>query len=220
MTIRTLLILAIVGCASAGCVLKQSRPSRMFVLDALADRVGTSAPPAEPSVVVEVSKVLVPAWIDRPQVTRRKTETGEVAADDYARWGEPIARGIQRVLVDNLAALLPERRVVAVPFAASGVQGQRLELEVTEATRQMDGSVLLEARWVVLGRGGVPLMRRQSSHRTMPSATGAAGTVHGISRALAILSAEVVAAIRALPAMDPASDDGGTPSGTNGSVAR
>lgn len=181
-----------------GCLLKQSKPARTYVLDPLA-AAGTSAPRETPLSVVGVLKVTVPGWIDRPQVTERAAG-GQIVTDEFARWGEPIERGIQRVVAENLAALLPDRRVVAAPFAPGQAIDERVDLGITEAARQADGTVLVEARWAVLGPKGETLVQRRSSHRADPTAAGAAGAVAGASEALAGLSRDIADALRALPA--------------------
>jgi uncharacterized lipoprotein YmbA len=177
------LVLAALALGSSACLVGRSREARTFVLDPLAAR-GAASPTAAPAAVLGVVKVTVPGWIDRPQVT--------------ARGGEPIAKGVQRVLAENLAALLPDRRVVTMPFATGEAVDHRLEVTVVEAARQADGSVLLEARWDVLGEGGV-LLRRRSSHRAPAGDPGAAGAVAGASEALAALSREIAEAVAALP---------------------
>jgi len=166
-----------------GCVLKRSKPAQTYVLDPLAVP-GSASPRETPLGVVGVLNVAVPGWIDRPQVTGRAA-SGQIVTDEFARWGEPIERGIQRVVAENLAALLPDRRVVAAPFAPSQAVDQRVDIRITEAARQVDGSVLVEARWAVLGPKGETLVQHRSSHRANPTAAGAAGAVTGASEALA-----------------------------------
>jgi uncharacterized protein len=179
----------------AGCVLKHSAPARLYVLQAVA-RGPAAATGSAPQGVLGVQRVSVPTWMDRPEITAR-TGREEVKPDPLSRWGEPITRGIQRVVTENLAALLPERHLVAAPFAASQAVDQRLDLAITEGARQADGSVLLEARWAILGRDGAVLLQRRSSYRT-GSVANAEATVNATSEALALLSAEIAAAVRGL----------------------
>ena len=201
--VPTLAVAVLLG----GCVLKRSNPAQTYVLDPLA--APGSAPPREtPLGVVGVLKVTVPGWIDRPQVTGRAAR-GQIVTDEFARWGEPIGRGIQRVVAENLAALLPDRRVMAAPFAPSQAIDQRVDLGVTEAARQVDGSVLVEARWAVLGPKGETLVQRRSSHRANPTAAGPAGAVAGASEALAGLSRDIAEALRALQLPSPQSEPAG-----------
>jgi uncharacterized lipoprotein YmbA len=187
----------IAGALASGCAFRNSPAARTYVLDPM-PAPPVSAKPAVPVAVVGVHKVTVPGWIDRPQITGR-TATGEVASDDYARWGEPIGRGIQRVLAENLAVLLPDRRLVAGPFSPGVDPDQRVEVTITEAARQADGSVLVEARWSVLGPRGQTLVSGRSSHRAGAGAPGAAGAVAGINDSLAAMSREIAEAVSSLP---------------------
>ena len=182
---------------SAGCALKRSAPARLYVLQAVA-RGPAAATGDAPRGVLGVQRVSVPAWMDRPEITAR-TGRGEIVPDPLARWGEPITRGIQRVVTENLAALLPERHLVAAPFPVSQAVDHRLDLAITEGARQPDDTVLLEARWAILGPDGAVLVQRRSSHRTAVVAT-AEGVVSATSESLAVLSGEIAAAVRGLPA--------------------
>ena len=183
-----------------GCVLRNSQPARLYVLDAVAV-AGSASAPTGPMPVLGVQRVSVPAWIDRGEIAERAA-AGGISVDPTARWAEPIGRGLQRVMVDNLAALLPERHLVAAPFTPRQVVDLRLEISFTEAARQADGSVLVDARWRILGTAGATRAHQRSSHRVTPAA-GAAGTVRGLSEALALLSGEIAAAVRALPVDGP-----------------
>ena len=179
-----------------GCVLKTSQPARLFVLDPIVTAGSAGAEPTGPPL--GVLRVTVPDWIDRPEITSR-TSAGQVAPDELARWGEPISRGLQRVIAENLAALLPDRQVARAPFATRQETAHRLEVAFVEAARQADGSVLLDARWTVFGAGGTPVVQRRSTHRAGP-ARDAAAAVLAMNEALAALSREIADAVRGLPA--------------------
>lgn len=189
---------------SSGCVLKRSKGAQIYVLDSItAAGAGAATLREAPLSLVGVLKVTVPGWIDRPEITRR-AEGGEIVADEFARWGEPIGRGIQRVLTENLATLLPEHRVVAAPFAPSLAVHHRVDVTITEATRQADGTVLVEARFAWLGSKGETLVQRRSSHRARAARVGSGQTsgetAAATSEALAGLSRDIAEALRALPA--------------------
>ena len=137
------------------------------------------------------------------QDTTTAVRPGMTEADVLSRWGEPVAKGVQRVVTENLAALLPTRRVVAAPFSPNQVVHQRVDITLSEAARQADGSVLVEARWAVLGPKGATLVQHRTSHRANPTAAGAAGAVTGASDALGALSRDIADALRALPPPPP-----------------
>ena len=199
MRARILLVVvpALCGLVLLGGCFKRSKISETYVLDPVAAR--DAAPPSQtPEAVVGVLRVAVPGWIDRPQVTER-TSTGQIHANEFARWGEPVTRGVQRVVAENLAALLPTRRIVMAPFSPNQVVHYRVDIAFSEAGRQADGSVLVDARWALLGPAGATLVQRRSSHRAHPAAAGPEGAVTGVNEAIAELSREIADAVRALP---------------------
>lgn len=185
------------GVVLSGCVLKRSKDAQVFVLEPLATRTPSAAPDAAPAVVVGVLPVEVPGWIDRPQITSRVAGS-QVVTDEFARWGEPIAKGVGRVVAENLAALLPGRRIVTAPWAGYEPVVQKVEVTITELARQPDGSVLLEARWAVVGPDRATLAQKRASHRS-PAAAGAAGLVDASSQVLEALSRDIAATLSALP---------------------
>jgi uncharacterized lipoprotein YmbA len=154
-------LLALLAAAFGGGCLKRSKVARTYVLDPLPAAAAAST--AAPVAVVGVERVSVPEWLDRPQITGRAT-SGEVVTDEFSRWGEPLPRGVQRVVTENLVTLLPDRRVVAAPFSPRDELDQRLEITLVEAARQTDGSVRVEARWTLLGPGGAGRAPRRATH--------------------------------------------------------
>jgi uncharacterized lipoprotein YmbA len=196
--VRPVLVLGLLAAVgSSGCALRQTTSAKTYVLDPLPAASG-AAPSARPTGVVGVLKVIVPGWVDRPQITGR-TATGEVATDEYARWGEPIERGMQRVLAENLAILVPDLRFITAPFPPGDEPRLRIEVIVSEVARQADGSVLLESRWAVLGPRAGTLVQSRSRQRTIPSVPGASGSVLGMNETLAGLSREIAEALKNLP---------------------
>lgn len=195
---RAVLAGVLAAAVLGGCALGRSKSARIYVLDPVAVR--PSPPPAtDPVAVVGVERVFVPDWLNRPQITGRAAN-GEVLTDEFARWGEPLARGVQRVVTENLSSLLPDRRVLAAPFPPSGPVDQKVVITLVEAARQADGAVLLEARFEVLEGPERVVARRRSSHRATATAAGAPGAVAGASEALAALSRKIAETLRELAA--------------------
>lgn len=190
------LALLVATAFAAGC-LKRSAVARTYILDPLPAAASATPPPA-PVALVGVERVDVPDWLDRAQVTGRSA-SGEVVADEFSRWGEPLPRGVQRVVAENLVVLLPDRRIVSAPFSPRDPVDLFVQITVVEAARQADGSVLLESRWTVLARDGSVRARQRSSHRAVPSGPGPAGAVAGLNEALAGLSRELADVLRAQP---------------------
>jgi uncharacterized lipoprotein YmbA len=187
---------AVLSVSLGGC-LGRSKLSRSYALDPLPPQATAAATATGPMVGIE--RVSIPGWLDRLQVTGRAA-SGAIVTDEYSRWAEPLPRGIQRVVTENLVVLLPDRRVVSAPFSPRDVVAHRVALTLIDASRQPDGTVLVEARWDVVAAAGEVLGRHRSAHRSSPTALGAAGAVEGLNGALAALSREIADVLRPLPA--------------------
>lgn len=196
--LRAVIVLTLTAAvASSGCLLKRSPASSTYVLDPTEAR-SPGAQSGPTVAVVGVAKVSVPDWLDRPQVLARAAN-GEIVADDLSHWGEPLPRGIQRVLTENLTVLLPDRRILNEPISPRLTVDVRVEVTIVDVAHQGDGAVLVDTRWDVVGGKGEVLVRRRSSDRGHTTAPGAQRIVAGVNEALATLSREIADAIRALP---------------------
>jgi uncharacterized lipoprotein YmbA len=199
----TLAAVGVLSCLPACVSLKRSPEARFFVLRSLVE--GPQSPPGRPTAgLVGVLPVLVPGYLDRPQlVTWRAPD--ELRIDEFLRWAEPLDRGITRTLAENLDTLLVDHRVIRSPWPSSAKVPWRVRVHLRVFGPQQDGEVRLEGRWAILADVGErPLVVRDIRLRRGPFAGGAvamdAGVgVEAMSELLADLSREVAEGIRALP---------------------
>src|SRR5512135_2395711 len=90
-----------------GCV--GSPPTKLYTLTALGAPAAETRPEATPAVVA-VGPVVLPDYIDRPQIiTRKSAYQLELAAYDH--WAAPMYDMVPRVLAEDLASRLPSDRV-------------------------------------------------------------------------------------------------------------
>ena len=153
---------------------------------------------AQTGLALGVGPVTLPAYLDHPQLV---TRTGQDALNlaEFDRWAEPLKAGVPRVLGDNLAALLGTSRVSLFPWMKSQAVRYQIAVDLTRFEGVAGGTVVLGARWRVLGSDGAELLVKQT---TITEATGAAGSdalVAAMNRALGALSRDLAAALRELP---------------------
>ena len=187
--------LALAGCPSLG---GGRMAVRLFVLEA------TAAPPAEAAahpgdaaegLAVGIGPLTVPDYASNRLVHR--VGPNEVRLSETARWAEPLAAGLQRVLATNLAALLGSERVVAHPWRPAGRPTWCIEIHVLRFERGADGAADLEALWT-LRRGRDLALVHQATTRLAraPAGPGPDALVAALSASLAEWSAELAAALR------------------------
>jgi hypothetical protein len=182
--LAALLLLAATGCLG-------SKPSRFYTLDSTASSDG--AAPAR--VAVLVSPVTIPASVDRPQLVLH-VAANQVEIDEFERWAAPLADSIARVVAADLSALLGTPDVASAPLA-NFAPGYRVSIAVQRFESSPGRHALVDALWTVRRvDGGTARSGRSIAQEPAADASvGALAAAH--SRALAKLSADVAAAIRA-----------------------
>jgi uncharacterized protein len=144
----------LIGGLLAGC--GTSPPTNFYLLSAQDFPAATGSSPS-----VGVGPIEVPEYLNRKNmVLSREGNKLEVASLNL--WAEPVAAGVQRLLVLNLSGLLNTQEVSYFPWQPQrapqyGVRVNVLQLEADEQR------AVLSAEWQVLRpTSGEPLQRRIS----------------------------------------------------------
>jgi hypothetical protein len=180
--------LGLAGCLSLG---GEPVPVRLFVLEPVA------ASPAEGSggASLGVGPLSVPEYAGSRLVHR--VGPNEVRLSETARWAEPLAAGLQRVLVTNLSAQLGSERVLAHPWRPELRPSWRIEIEVLRFERSAEGAADLEARWTLRRSRDLALVRQGTTRLVRaPQGAGAEALVAALSACVAEWSGELAAAVR------------------------
>jgi uncharacterized lipoprotein YmbA len=204
MRLRSVLGPVLLAAAVLGCVSLQRTPeARFFVLRSLVEPL--SPAPGEISGLVGVFSVSLPELLDRAQVVTWRAPD-ELRIHEFNRWAEPLDVGTTRVLAENLAALLPGRRVLRYPWPEGADLRCRVRVELRLFGAQSNGEVRLEGQWALLpDEGERPIVQRPVSLRRGPVVGDPKGLdtsaeVEAMSDLLADLSRQIAAAIAELPA--------------------
>src|SRR5258706_3922695 len=178
-----------------------STPSRFYVLTPLAAGKPTHAPDG---LAVGVGPVVIPQYLDRPQVVTRTSDNRlEVGETDH--WGRPLNDNVTRVLAENLSGLLQTDRISIYPWTDATAVGLQVTADIVEFERNAAGTVTLSAFWNItdVTNAKILLTKRSTIVKNIdPAAKGADAydaTVAAMSDALATISQEIAGAIKALP---------------------
>ena len=171
------------GCASP--------PSRFYTLSAEAVAAGPAV-----NVSIAVGPVLVPAVVDRPQIVV-SDGANQVRLDEFNRWASPLADNIARVIAANLAQELGTGRVWAHTHPALQKPDYEVLIDIQRFHSALGDAVAIDALWTVRPAAGGAAKSGRSLVREPTSGGGFDLLVAAHSRALARVSAEIAAAIRA-----------------------
>src|SRR5438093_5775981 len=189
--IAPVLLLGLAAAAGSGC--RASAPARFYTLDAIA--TADSGAPAG-TYAVAVGPVSIPPLVDRPQFVVQ-VAPNRIALDEFNRWASPLDDNIARAVAGNLAILLGTPRVAAGPLVPNLGPAYRVAIDVQRFESVPGAPVLVDA----VRAGREPAGRDARSGRTIARETVAGAGFDALaaahSRALAKVSADIAAAIRA-----------------------
>lgn len=185
----SLAALAVCGCAG---FLPRTEPATFYVLSA-SPEVG-AGPPL--SVALGVGPVLIPDYVDRPQIVTR-VAPNQLDLSESRRWAGPLQKRVTELMLLNLSRQLGTDRATAFPFAMGLPRELDAVINLTRFEVSSEGEVRVEAFWWIRDpRTTATLEAREfTSVRTVP-AGDYAGAAAAMSAALADLSVEMAAAIR------------------------
>lgn len=150
------LTLALVACRSGP-------PPALYVLG---DSNGSNATGALPTAVVtetnvpvlEVHRVLVPAYLDTTDIVTRSGS--ELVRRKGSRWAERLSTGMTRALAAALGARLPSLTVTTLP--PFGPAKLHVFVNIVAFEGQRDGQVILKASWSIVDGAQRELLAQSS----------------------------------------------------------
>lgn len=186
------LSLAVAGCGS-------SPTAKFYVLSA----VKTQEAPGNVASQVErpslaIGPVEIPDYLDRPQIVTRTTQN-ELFISEFDRWGGSIKDDVERVLVENLGALLASDGIVVFSWNRRLPASYRMPVKVLRFDADPGGSVPLKVLWSVGAPDGrsVLLMRESTISQSL-SGRDYGAIVAAMSQALGAMSQEMAAGIKSV----------------------
>lgn len=173
----------------AGCAASPS--PKFYALSAVAMNV----PPSDSrGMTVSIGPVTVPELVDQPKMVIM-LDANRVSIDEYARWAEPLKRGIARVLVADLTQSLLGAIVTAYPQRVDD-DAYRVSVDVQEFASSASGMTTLSVIWSVrAGEREEPVRGRSVVHETA-AGPGNDALVNAYSRSLARVATDIAAALR------------------------
>lgn len=179
---------ALVAAVAGGC--GTSTPPRYYTLASTATSTGAAA-----DFGVLVGPVSVPASVDRPELVLQ-VAPNRVEVEEFDRWAAPLAEGIARTVAGDLAVLLGTPDVATAPFA-NFAPAWRVTINVQRFDSVAGEAAVLEAVWAVRRTTGGETRSGRTVAREVVGGAGLEALAAAHSRALAKLSGDIAAGIRA-----------------------
>lgn len=193
--IRPVFTFALLGLLLTGC----SHPSPAVVFHTLRPIVleGPKPAPADKPLALEIMPVQLPELLQRSQLILLDGQ-GVHRLSPTHRWGNTLEKDMQRVLAENLSALLGSDTIVHYPLGDQVKASHRLALEVQQCDGAPGATLQFRATWMLTKDNRMVLLRRFDLLEPVPG-----GTVEELasahSRVMDSLSREIAKELKALP---------------------
>lgn len=190
---HSLLILATLTAMLAGC--GSSPTTRLYALKppSLAGLGEGSDPVAK--LQIAVGPISVPERTERPQIVTMNGDRS-VHASETNRWAEPIKPALLRQISAGVAVALRSHRVRPYDQDMGVDPDLRVAVDILRLDITPGGEAVVEAQWT-LRRKGKPSRGGHAEVREAVKETDYPALVLGLERALAKLSRDIAATIRA-----------------------
>jgi uncharacterized lipoprotein YmbA len=145
---------------ATGC-LGKTVPVEYFTLSDATPAPSAALPGVRPGLGIAIGALEMPRYLDRPEIVTRDGAHRLVVWNEH-RWAGSLRNDIQRVVADDLAALLDTTRISVFPVEPRFPPDFRVLLELLEFEGVPGGEVNLRARWTVAGPDGRALAVEQA----------------------------------------------------------
>ncbi len=176
-------LVAVAGCSTA--------PARFYSLSSTATADGTSAT----SAAVMVGPVTIPASVDQPEFVVQ-VAPNRVDVDEFNRWVAPLNDAIARAVAGDLVVLLGTPEVASAQLA-NFTPDYGVTIDVQRFESIQGDAALDEAVWTVRKTAGGNTRSGRTVAREPVQGQGFDALAAAHSRAIAKMSADIAAAIRA-----------------------
>jgi uncharacterized protein len=183
------MIIALGASLMAGC--GTSAPSHFYNLDSTA--IPSGLPPVQAAVMV--GPVSVPAAVDRPEFVVQ-VGPNRVELEEFNRWAAPLDDSIARAVAGDLTVLLANPKVTSLPLADFN-PAFAVTINVQQFESVQGQEALLDAVWTVQRTAGGPVQSGRTIAREAVRGEGFEALAAAHSRAIAKVSSDIAAAIRA-----------------------
>lgn len=174
--------------------------TQYFILTPTAPSSSTTASTASTTrLSIGVGPIRFPGYLKRPEVVARTT-SNRLIVSDQKRWAEPLERGFESVLSQNLSQILGTERITNYPWYADAHIDYQVEVWVERFEAAADGRSWLTAVWTIKDGQGRELAIGHSLTTAPVQSGDTAGSV-ALSQNLGEMSRQIAERIMELDAI-------------------
>ncbi|MDD2839902.1 MAG: PqiC family protein [Rickettsiales bacterium] len=145
----------------SSCIGGISIPSNFYNLISY-DNTNIKTNYSKKNLVINIEPVVIPSYLDRPQIITLNGKDTEFNISETNRWAEPLADSIQRVLAKDIYSYMPKSVV-----RSSTIKITNADYLVYVVIDKFDGrfgdKLVLNAWWSILNKNGNVIITKNSN---------------------------------------------------------
>lgn len=143
-----------------GCFGSRSQVPDFFLLKSVVNNEELSAK----KMTIAVEPVLVPDFLDRPQIVLQEAQGTQVTFSEMKRWAEPLSAVFQRVLIADLENYLPNAYIKTKQYTEE-TYNYTILVEINQMIGSLGEKAVLDVWWSVINTSGRLVMRDRASFK-------------------------------------------------------
>lgn len=193
-SICTLIMIFLLCALATGC--QQSPRKHYYLLSATPTANQSDAnQPNSISHTIGLGPIEMADYLDRSHIVRNR-DANRLQLAEVDHWGEPLGKGITRVLAINLMNHNNTRLVEHFPWRSDATPALSLRLSIYDL-QLINGAAVINASWKLIDNNTKAVLSQQHFVRTKPSGESAAQIAKSYSELLADLASEMDKALLA-----------------------
>lgn len=193
-SICTLIMIFLLCALATGC--QQSPRKHYYLLSATPTANQSDAnQPNSISHTIGLGPIEMADYLDRSHIVRNR-DANRLQLAEVDHWGEPLEKGITRVLAINLMNHNNTRLIEHFPWRSDATPALSLRLSIYDL-QLINGAAVINASWKLIDNNTKAVLSQQHFVRTKPSGESAAQIAKSYSELLADLASEMDKALLA-----------------------
>lgn len=129
--------------------------SNFYMLQTTADKVVSSQ-----KLQLQIFDVLVPEYIDKPQIVLQKNNSPELKISEFNRWATDLNTMIKSTIINDLSVYLPNAKILPLAYGTNTQYVVKIQIE--QLSGWLKDKAVLKANWQILNAKGKVLYTKTS----------------------------------------------------------
>ena len=152
-------------------------------------------PVSQKRLSIAVQDVLLPDYLQKPQIVLQKENSPELKVSEFNRWGSDLEGMIQNTLIEDFQRSFPQGTIKPLLFGSSAQYIVKLNIEKMTGFLRQDA--VLSGSWQILNRSN-KVLRQADFKLATPAGRTYGSYVSAQSKLISELACEIAQAIEAL----------------------